>query len=356
MAQPDTLIHAFARLGDSLRHAADGLAPGSEASPGAPEDLAPWDELLYRVHEQNAWYTRQQVLHAMRQWGELLREETLQAWLAGYPAHRPGGLTVALILAGNIPLVGFHDFLCVLITGNRALVKCPSNDRLLLPFLASRLQESEPALADRIRFVDGTLDGFDAVIATGSNNTSRYFEYYFASRPHIIRKNRNSVALLTGSETGEELQGLAEDVFRYFGMGCRSVSKLFVPRGYNFDDLFKAFYHFRQLTDHQKYANNYDYNKAVYLMSGSDMLDNGFLLLKEDAGMGSPIGTLFYETYQSLPELRLLLENQADDLQCIVGPGGIEGTIPFGMSQKPGLSDYADGVDTVEFLLRTSTN
>jgi len=356
MAHSDMLINAFARLGDSLRQVASGLNAGPGATAAGMEDLAPWEDLLHKVHEQNAWYTREQVLFALGQWGELLREPALAEWVSSYPPGVPRRLTVALILAGNIPLVGFHDFLSVLITGNHALVKCPSNDRLLLPFMASRLQEIEPALAERIRFTDGKLDGFDAVIATGSNNTSRYFEHYFASWPHIIRKNRNSVAILTGRESEAELQGLAEDVFRYFGMGCRSVSKLFVPAGYDFDRLFGAFYTFRHLTDHQKYANNYDYNKAVYLMSGANMLDNGFLLLKEDSGMGSPIGTLFYEAYESVPALGQLLEDRADALQCVVGPSEIKGAIPFGMSQQPGLADYADGVDTVDFLLRTSRN
>ncbi len=348
------LINAFARLGDALRQAAAGLNAGPGVADGGTEDLAPWEELLQKTHEQNAWYTSEQVLYAMRQWGELLREADLAEWLSAYPRAGQRSLTIALVLAGNIPLVGFHDFLCALITGNRALVRCPSNDRLLLPFLASRLQQTEPALAERIRFTDGKLEGFDAVIATGSNNTSRYFDHYFASWPNIIRKNRNSVAILTGRESEAELQGLAEDVFRYFGMGCRSVSKLFVPSGYDFDRLFKAFFAFRHLADHQKYANNYDYNKAVYLMSGAHMLDNGFLLLKEDSGLGSPIGTLFYESYESLPALWQLLEGQAGALQCVVGPAEIKGAIPYGTSQQPGLADYADGVDTIDFLLRNA--
>lgn len=354
MAQPPQLIKAFSRLGDTLRAVAEGLGAGGNQTTLAPAALSEWEDLLRRVYEQNAWYTREQVLHAFSQWADLLSERALADWLKDYPAGGPRQLTVALILAGNIPLVGFHDFLSVLITGNRALIKCPSNDRLLLPYLADRLRELEPSLSDRIRFAEGTLAGFDAVIATGSNNTSRYFEYYFSSRPHIIRKNRNTVAILTGRESGADLLGLAEDVFRYFGMGCRSVSKLFVPEGYDFGQLFEAFFQFRYLIDHQKYANNYDYNKAVYLMSGADMLDNGFLLVKEDAGMGSPIGTLFYEPYKSVQALGLRLEQDAHALQCVVGPAEIPGAIPFGSSQKPALSDYADGEDTVDFLLRTS--
>lgn len=354
MAEPTSLIKAFAGLGDTLRAVVAALGTDANTTALAPESLAEWDDLLHRVYAQNAWYTRQQVLHAFGQWAGLLREPVLASWLKAYPETGTGNLTVALVLAGNIPMVGFHDFLSVLITGNRVLVKCPSNDRLLIPYLASQLINREPSLSDRIRFTEGTLAGFDAVIATGSNNTSRYFEHYFSSRPHIIRKNRNTVAILTGQESEAELQGLAEDVFRYFGMGCRSVSKLYVPAGYDFGPLFESFYPFRQLIDHQKYANNYDYNKAVYLMSGSDMLDNGFLLLKQDTGLGSPIGTLFYESYDSLDTLLQRLELDADALQCVVGPGRIPGTIPFGSSQQPGLADYADGVDTVDFLLKNS--
>ncbi len=356
MAEPESLIKAFSGLGDTLRSVVAALGAQGDASGLAPEALAEWNDLLQRVYVQNAWYTRQEVLHAFGQWAGLLREPVLASWLKAYQgsAPTPRQLTVALVLAGNIPMVGFHDFLSVLITGNRALVKCPSNDRLLLPFLAGLLIKQEPSLSGRIRFTEGALKGFDAVIATGSNNTSRYFEHYFSSRPHIIRKNRNTVAVLTGAESEADLKGLAEDVFRYFGMGCRSVSKLFVPKGYDFGPLFGAFYHFRQLIDHQKYANNYDYNKAVFLMSGSDMLDNGFLLLKEDTGLGSPIGTLFYEPYESLDTLKMHLQQHADALQCVVGPSEIQGAIPFGSSQRPGLGDYADGVDTVDFLLRNS--
>lgn len=354
MEERTSLIKAFAGLGDSLRSAVSALGPDGDTSGMLPEALAEWDHLLGQVHIQNPWYTRQQVLHAFAQWAGLLRQTVLDNWLKAYPENGPRQLTVGLVLAGNIPMVGFHDFLSVLITGNRALVKCPSNDSLLLPFLSARLTELEPSLSDRIRFTEGKLEGFDAVIATGSNNTSRYFEHYFASRPHIIRKNRNTVAVLTGKESESELRGLAEDVFRYFGMGCRSVSKLFVPKGYDFDPLFEAFYEFRGLIDHQKYANNYDYNKAVYLMSGADMLDNGFLLLKEDTGLGSPIGTLFYEPYESIEALSMRLGSEADALQCVVGPAQLPGALPFGNSQQPGLADYADGVDTVAFLLKNS--
>jgi hypothetical protein len=292
----------------------------------------------------------------LQYWGAVLREDSLERWLSAYDSPAGTPLRVALIMAGNIPLVGFHDLISVLLTGNNAQVKCASKDTLLLKYLVGRLCELDQGLARRILFTDGKLGPFDAVIATGSTNTSRYFEYYFSKKPHIIRKNRHGVAVLTGDESPAELDGLAEDVFRYFGMGCRSVSKLFVPEGYDFDPLFNAFYAFGHLIDHQKYGNNYDYNKAVYLMSGSPMLDNGFLLLKEDKGIGSPIGTLFYETYENRAAAVEKLKASAEAVQCVVGGTWLPEATPFGSAQKPGLGTYADGVDTVDFLLKTSAH
>ncbi len=311
--------------------------------------------VLQAAYQQNPWFTRESCLHALAYWGKMLQPEFLNPWMSPYPSPTKTPLTVALILAGNIPLVGFHDLLSVLLTGNRAIVKCASNDQVLLPYLSGKLAEFDPELSGRISFTDGKLSSFEAVIATGSNNTSRYFEYYFSKKPHIIRKNRHGAAVLTGRETADDLRGLASDIFLYFGMGCRSVSKLFVPEGFDFDPVFESFYQYKPLIDHHKYANNYDYNKAVYLMSGSRMLDNGFLLLKEDPSFGSPIGTLFYETYASEDSLKRRLEEAGESVQCVVAGPWMAGAIPFGRAQYPALWDYADAVDTVDFLLKTST-
>lgn len=255
-------------------------------------------------------------------------------------------------MAGNIPLVGFHDLLSVLITGNKALVKLASNDKKILPILIQYLIKIEPEFCNMVEFTEEKLTNFDAVIATGSNNSARYFEYYFGKYPHIIRKNRNSVAVLTGNETQEELALLGKDIFQYFGLGCRSVSKIFVPRNYNFELFFKAVYPYSNLLDYKKYSNNYDYNKAVYLMSLFPILDNGFLLLKEDFSYTSPIATLFYEYYDSLQELINKLAADKDQLQCIVSNEMILNSIPFGSTQSPDLWDYADGIDTIDFLLK----
>ena len=258
---------------------------------------------------------------------------------------------MGLILAGNIPLVGFHDFLSVLISGNNVLIKTSSNDQFLLPFLAKYLIAIEPELSNKITFVEGKLENFDAVIATGSNNTARYFEYYFKDKPSIIRKNRNSVAVLNGEETKEQLMALGEDIFRYFGLGCRNVSKLFVPKGYSFNAFFEAIFEYQDIIHYEKYANNYDYNKAVFLMSNFKLLDNGFLTIKEDSSYASPISSVFYEFYENLEELQIRLESESEQIQCIVSNNLVKNSIDFGQTQRPNLWDYADNVDTISFLL-----
>ncbi|MES2748532.1 MAG: acyl-CoA reductase, partial [Bacteroidota bacterium] len=209
----------------------------------------------------------------------------------------------------------------------------------------------DATMADYIEFTDGKLENFDAVIATGSNNTARYFDYYFKDKPSIIRKNRNSVAVLNGSESHDDLVNLGEDIYRYFGLGCRNVSKLFVPKGYNFDAFFKAMYEHKDVIYYEKYSNNYDYNKAVFLMSNFKLLDNEFLTLKEDASYASPISSVFYEYYDAINEIQSQLENDKDQIQCIVSNTTIPNSISFGQTQQPQLWDYADNVDTIAFLL-----
>ena len=308
-------------------------------------------DLIQLSQSHNGWYTPENVYFSIQSWAEALTEENLNQWLSNYTIPIQEPKKVALILAGNIPLVGFHDFLSVLITGNTVLVKTSSNDQHLLPFLAKYIIAVQPELAQNIAFVDGKLENFDAVIATGSNNTARYFEYYFKDKPSIIRKSRNSVAVLTGNETKEQLTALGEDIFRYFGLGCRNVSKLFVPKGYSFDAFFEAIFEYQDVIHYEKYANNYDYNKAVFLMSNFKLLDNGFLTLKEDSSHASPISSVFYEYYDSLAEIEKRLEIEADTIQCIVSNNLVKNSIPFGQTQRPHLWDYADNVDTISFSL-----
>lgn len=310
-------------------------------------------DLLLLSQSHNGWFTPEQVYFAVQSWADALKEENLDKWISNYPSVCAQGdkkvKTVGLILAGNIPLVGFHDFLSVLISGHKALVKTSSNDQHLIKFLADYVISVEPALSQYITFTEGKLENFDAVIATGSNNTSRYFEFYFKDKPSIIRKNRNSIAVLDGNETHDDLVNLGEDIFRYFGLGCRNVSKLFVPKDYNFDAFFKGMYEHKDVIFYEKYSNNYDYNKAVFLMSNFKLLDNEFMTLKEDASYASPISSVFYEYYDSIEEIQERIEKDSGQIQCIVS-NIIPGAIPFGHTQKPRLWDYADNVDTMEFL------
>ena len=307
-------------------------------------------DLIELSQSHNGWYTQKQVYFAIQSWAEALTEDNLIKWLAPYNAKEIEPKTIGLILAGNIPLVGFHDFLSVLISGHRVLVKTSSNDQHLLPFLAKYLIAVAPELQNKITFVDGKLENFDAVIATGSNNTARYFEFYFKDKPSIIRKSRNSVAVLNGQETKEQLIALGEDIFRYFGLGCRNVSKLFVPKGYDFTPFFEAIFEYQDVIHYEKYANNYDYNKAVFLMSNFKLLDNGFLTIKEDTSHASPISSVFYEYYNNLDEVENRLQTDQDIVQCIVSNDLVKNSIAFGITQKPDLWDYADGVDTIAFL------
>ena len=303
---------------------------------------------LKRAKEYNGWFTEDNILYAFESWSNLLTKSNLTNWTSNYNLDCKEK-KVAVVMAGNIPLVGFHDFIAVLLSGHQILIRQSSNDKYFLPLVAKYLEQTEPLFNEKITFTEEKLEGFDAAIATGSNNTSRYFEYYFGKYPHIIRKNRNSVAVLTGNESEEELTGLSEDIFRYFGLGCRSVSKLFVPKGYNFDALFNALYAHKEIINYTKYANNYDYNKAVYLMSEFDLLENGFMMLKEDKSYSSPIASLFYEYYDDLSSLEKQLVDEKEQIQCVVS-SSLDKSVNFGATQQPSLTDYADGVDTLEFL------
>ncbi|WP_442845269.1 acyl-CoA reductase [Leeuwenhoekiella sp. H156] len=311
-----------------------------------------FEAVIDAAYRANSWFTPEHINLALNSWADALKQENLKNWLEPYAINTQNPKTVAVIMAGNLPLVGFHDFVSVLLSGHHILAKLSSDDKLLMPFLAKVLIQLEPAFAEAISFTDKKLTHHDAVIATGSNNSARYFEYYFKDKPHIIRKNRNAVAVLTGNETHEQLVALGNDIFSYFGMGCRSVSKLFVPKAYNFDAFFKAMYEHKEVIHHHKYANNYDYNKAVYLMSLFPILDNEFMVLKEDENFSSPISVVFYEYYESQDSLKAYLEAKTEEIQCIVASGFDAGEIAFGQAQKPKLHDYADGVDTVAFLLK----
>jgi hypothetical protein len=306
-------------------------------------------------YQYNAWFTPQNVEHAVRSIGKMLNKEDLTKWLDRYQIdYNNESKCVGLILAGNIPLVGFHDVLCVLITGNYALIKASAQDARLIKYVLNMLVKIEPEFQSRYNIVD-RLQNFDAVIATGSNNSSRYFEFYFSKVPNIIRKNRNSVAVLTGNETTGQLYQLGHDIFDYFGLGCRNVSKLLVPEGYNFIPFFEAIQPHESIINHHKYNNNYDYNKSIYLVNKEKHLDNGFLLVKEDERMVSPLAVIFYGQYKDTASVETLLKRKSEHIQCIISTADVKAAnqvVGFGESQQPALWDYADGVDTMDFLTK----
>nr|WP_121271325.1 acyl-CoA reductase [Pedobacter schmidteae] len=307
--------------------------------------------LILSASNNNAWFTPEEVEKALNSLHQMLTEEDLKTWFKDITITETPK-RIGLILAGNIPMVGFHDVIAVLATGNTALIKLSSADDKLLPALLAQLVQIEPLLVDRIVYVD-RLKEFDAVIATGSNNTSRYFEFYFGKVPNIIRKNRNSVAVITGDESNAELALLGHDIFDYFGLGCRNVSKLYIPEDYDIKNFFEPLDKFKDIINHFKYNNNYDYNKSIYLVNLKHHYDNGFLLLTEGEGLSSPLAVLYYETYTNIAQLEALLKDRAEDIQCVVGNAPLKLNAPvlaFGQSQTPKLWDYADNVNTIDFL------
>jgi len=304
------------------------------------------------ARHHNAWFTPAHVRKALDIVGRTLSRARLTAWLAPYPFHEDVEKTVGLILAGNIPLVGFHDILCALCAGFSIRVKTAADDPVLTRHVLEKLIEIEPRFSGKIHLVD-RLNDFDLVIATGSDNSARYFHYYFGKKPHIIRKNRNSVAVLTGQETIEDIRLLGNDIFDYFGLGCRSVSKVFIPAGYDVSDFFEGIAGFSDVINHHKYVNNYDYNKSIYLINGDTHYDNGFLLLKPDPRTASPLAVVYLEEYTDTGALTARLNALEPMLQCIVGREPLNVTTPVvepGHSQEPALDDYADRVNTLDFL------
>ena len=325
-------IAVFSKLGSVLSNSSEGK----------------FLQTFEKAEIQNPWFTLDNQKQAINAWAKQLSYENLNAWLTPYNlAENKKSKNVLIIMAGNIPLVGFHDFISVLISGNNAIIKMSANDNVLLTFIIEELLQIEPKFTKNIAFIED-VNGkkFDAVIATGNDNSAKYFNYYFQDAKKIIRKNRKSVAILDGTETDVELIGLAKDVFSYFGMGCRNVSHIFLPKNYDLNKLFEAFFPFQDIIEHKKYANNYDYNKAIYLMGSHEVIENGFILLKEDNSLQSPLAMLYYQYYEDLSKVENYIKENNDKLQCVVS----KNDIAFGQTQSPKLCDYADGVDTIEFL------
>jgi hypothetical protein len=334
-------IKSFAVLGETLRRFLD------DKSASGNERL---NMMIGIQHIHNPWFTPDNVRKAVTSIANELTPENLTIWTGNYPLLNvmTHPLRVGLIMAGNIPLVGFHDFLSVLISGNNLIAKTSSKDRDMIKFVSDTLCDINPLFKDKIEFTEGTLTNFDAVIATGSDNSSRYFDYYFGKYPNIIRKNRNSIAILEGDESDDDLENLGTDIFSYFGLGCRNVSKIYCPEGYNLKNMCEHWNNFSEVISHSKYANNYDFNKAVFIVNRESFLDTGYLILKEDSRLSSPVSVLFYEYYKSREAVKHQTEHLKVKIQCIVG----KHDIPFGTAQSPHLWEYADGIDTIEFLLK----
>ena len=308
------------------------------------------DKAIDESYSYNGWFTKEYVLKAIKGIVFMLEETQLTKFVKEIKEPK-STKTIAVIMAGNIPAVGFHDFMCVLLSGNKILIKPSSDDKILINFFADFLIEIEPLFKERILFTDGKLVSFDAVIATGSNNSALYFEKYFGKYPHIIRKNRTSVAVLSGNETAEELRLLGNDIFDYFGLGCRNVSKLYVPTGYKFDKFYESIFSFAEVIQNKKYANNHEYNRAIYLLNQDKFLDNNFLIIKESEGLHSPIAVLFYEQYANQHEVEIKIRGIEEQLQCVVSNMSLSiKAISLGKSQSPTIFDFADNVNTIHFL------
>jgi len=336
-------MHALKRLSENISGKLENY----------DRDLKP---VFVHAHRLNPWFTERFVKEALQQWSVALQQ--VETWLKTYgEMNPPKPLTVGVINAGNIPFVGLHDLISVIISGHNYQGKNASGDNILLPLVAQFLIEAEPAFGERINFVD-RITGIDAVIATGSNNSARYFEHYFGKYPNIIRKNRNGVAVLTGNESNDELVALGKDIFWYFGLGCRNVSKLYVPKGYDLTKFFEAMFGYQFVSDSNKYINNFEYHNSVLLLKRIPFLQNGFLIVREEKQISSPISIVHYEQYESIPELTAHLIAEKDSLQCIATGSSLyenshelkDITVTFGETQNPELWDYADGVDTVRFL------
>ena len=322
---------------------------------GRPEGhIARIEKAVELAGMQNPWFTRENILLSIQSWAEALEETNVRKWAALYEKDlsndRPRK-KIGMVLAGNIPMVGLHDLLCVFLSGHDARVKLSGQDKVLLPFVSGILSEHDPWWSEQCYFTEGKLEDFDTIIATGSDNSSRYFEYYFGKYPHIIRRNRNSAAVIRGNESAEDLERLGMDIFAYFGLGCRNVSKLYIPPGYDLTHLFPRFEKYRPVILHHKYANNYDYQKSILIINHIPHHDSGFVLMAENDALVSPVSVIHYQYYDSEGSLRAGLDQNEDQIQCVAGALDDMETVPFGRTQFPSLWDYPDRIDTMAFLL-----
>ncbi len=349
------MINALALAGAYLdQHSTGNMSNQPELAGLNQKFFDQFEEQISKEYISNPWFTTEFVRLSLGAIASMLNKEKLKSWLdkyPGLPVDASDQLTVGVVMAGNIPLVGFHDFLSILVSGHRFFGKPSSKDSTLVRLIAEILEEIDAGFKERITFTDEYLKDADAQIATGSNNSSRYFDYYFKDIPHIIRKNRNAIAVLSGDESRDTLVKLGNDIFTYFGLGCRNVTKIYIPDDYDLTILMESLEDFMELADHHKYANNIDYQRSVYLMNRIPFLDNHAVLMTENKQIASPVGVVFYEKYSELDSVRNEMDLLKDEIQCVVSSiQEFDGAVPPGQAQFPGLSDYADGVDTLKFL------
>lgn len=307
-----------------------------------------FQRIVNTAFHYNGWFTKEMVMEACRSWSIAMQKNNIDLWLNKYDLPKSTNKTVLIVCAGNLPLVGWHDVLCAYLCGFNVMIKLSSDDDQLIPALINVLSLFDNEATKQLKIVNGKAEGFDLVIATGSDNTNRYFESYFGSYPHIFRKGRTSIAVVSDTHSSEDLINLADDVFSYYGLGCRSITKIYLPKGFSTDLIFNALFKFKNVVNHNKYMNNYEYFRSIFLLENISFLDNGFIMLKEDKNIFSPIGVLHFEFYEDLNKLEIDLQNLKNNIQCRVGENGL----PFGSSQQPKLWDYADGIDTIEFLTK----
>ncbi len=305
---------------------------------------------INEAENYNPWFTKKNIHNVLRYWTNKLNDKSLIEWTNKYNFHKTDA-SVAIIMAGNFPLAGFHDFICVLLSGNKIIVKPSSDDKILICFFIDFLKDSFSELKDYIFISEGKLSDFEMVIATGSNNTFNYFEYYFRDKKSILRKNRNSIAILDGKETKVQLTSLARDIFQYFGLGCRNVSKIFIPVGYDLLELKNYFKDFQDIIFHNKYSNNYNYHKTIKIMNNEKFIDNEYFILTESDEFSPPISVINYQYYKDIKEVQEIIEENQNRLQCVVSHCNIKNSVEFGETQNPKLYDYADNIDTFDFLL-----
>ena len=312
-----------------------------------------FDKAINESILHNSFFSKKNILKSLLSWSNVLTKKSIHNFLSNYLIKiKKREKKIAIIMAGNIPLVGFHDFFCVIISGNFAIIKLSSKDSHLFKFILSFLVKENPDFDTKFDVVENKLQIFDAVIATGNNISANQFELYFKKYPKIIRKNRHSIAILNGNETKKEIELLANDIFYYYGLGCRNVSKIFIPNNYNLDILFKSFVLWNEVINKNSYSNNYNYYRAIYLLNKEVFFDNGFVLLKESEKIGSPVGTIYFEYYKSDNQIKEMIKKNNEKIQCIVSNNNYPKTIKFGETQMPNLNDFADDIDTFNFLLK----